>query len=109
MDNLIVSQAIAQHKPRGSLESHIEALAYFHILPEELIIAGLNDWAKRPQKDDDKIIAEAYTNGNFAQIPALMQKDTEFDPESSLTATCRLVRATAYRCPQPQLAAQNPS
>ena len=85
VDNLIVSQAIAQHKPRGSLESHIEALAYFHILPEELIIAGLNDWAKRPQKDDDKIIAEAYANGNFAQIPALMQKDTEFDPESSLS------------------------
>lgn len=85
VDNLITAQAIAQHKPRGSLESHIEALAYFHVLPEELIIAGLNDWVQHPKKDDDKIIAAAYAQGNFAQIPALLQKDTEFDPESSLS------------------------
>ena len=85
VDNLITAQAIAQHKPRGSLESHIEVLAYFHVLPEELIIAGLNDWVQHPKKDDDKIIAAAYAQGNFAQIPTLLQKDTEFDPESSLS------------------------
>ena len=69
----------------GSLESHIEALAYFRILPEELIIAGLNDWAQRPKKDNDKIIFKAYAHGDFARIPALLQKDTEFNPESSLS------------------------
>ena len=85
VDNLIVSQAIAQHKPRGSLESHIEVLAYFHVLPEELIIAGLNDWVQHPKKDNDKIIFKAYADGDFARTPALLQKDTEFDPESSLS------------------------
>lgn len=84
-DKLITAQATQQHKPLGSLESHIEALAYFHILPEELIIAGLNDWAQRPKKDNDKIIFEAYAHGDFARIPALLQKDTEFNPESSLS------------------------
>ena len=84
-DKLITAQATQQHKPLGSLESHIEALAYFRILPEELIIAGLNDWAQRPKKDNDKIIFEAYAHGDFARIPALLQKDTEFNPESSLS------------------------
>ena len=85
VDNLITAQAIAQHKPRGSLESHIEVLAYFHVLPEELIIAGLNDWVQHPKKDNDKIIFKAYADGDFARTPALLQKDTEFDPESSLS------------------------
>ena len=59
--------------------------AISRILPEELIIAGLNDWAQRPKKDNDKLIFEAYAHGDFARIPALLQKDTEFNPESSLS------------------------
>lgn len=85
VDNLITAQAAEQRKPRGNLEQHIEVLSYFRILPEELVIAGLADWAQRPKKNDDKIIAEAYANGDFVQTPALLQKDTEFDPESSLS------------------------
>lgn len=85
VDNLITAQAAEQRKPRGNLEQHIEVLSYFRILPEELVIAGLADWAQRPKKNDDKVIAEAYANGDFVQTPALLQKDTEFDPESSLS------------------------
>ncbi len=60
VDSLIYKQSNLLNKPTAHLETHTEAVMYFALLPDDLVIAILNEWVQTPLKKMPMIGAKSF-------------------------------------------------
>lgn len=89
VETFIYREANRQGKPQDALETPSGAVMYFALINDSLATAALEDWARRTDRkteQEEHELLQAYQNGNFEQIPVLLEESTAYDNLSLMTA-----------------------
>lgn len=87
VDSLVKQQSQQLKQPIGYLETVNESLLYFRLLPDDLAIAALKDWASTPvHTEEDKKLYFAYKNGQFKDLAPLILQELMDTSDTHLSA-----------------------